>query len=65
MYTCVAGYALSRVIYRIQSEIMFHENPNPSVEWAGAGECTLRAWAFAALAYRSLNLWLSVQLFQS
>ncbi len=32
---CIAGYALSRVIHRIQSEIIFHGNPNLYMELLG------------------------------
>ncbi len=34
-YLCIDGYALLRVIHRIQTEIIFRENPNLYLEWLG------------------------------
>jgi hypothetical protein len=42
--SCIAGYALSQVIHRIQSKIIFHENTNLYMEWLGTIDCQYRAY---------------------
>jgi hypothetical protein len=42
--SCIAGYALSQVIHRIQSKIIFHENTNLYIEWLGTIDCQYRAY---------------------
>ncbi len=37
LYICIYGYALSRVIHRIQSEIIFRVNPNLYTAWLSFG----------------------------
>jgi hypothetical protein len=41
---CITGYALSRVIHHIQSEIYFHVNPNRYTAWLGPNDSQCPAY---------------------